>query len=237
VLRAANLGDDADTTAAIAGQLAGARWGVSSIPTEWRDKVVAGERIVALARGLLAGGGGNVDNPSWPHDHFLHAWWVQPGRLLAGEYPGDIEPARAREKVDLLVDTGVRTFVDLTTPADRLVPYQPLVAEVAETRRLDVRHERFPIPDLGVVDDHRYDEVARTIQDGLARGAVYVHCWGGIGRTGTVIGCVLADEGSGYDEIIERLTTLRAASRKVDRRAPEMAVQHELIKRRAAHRR
>ena len=42
VLRAANLGDDADTTAAIAGQLAGARWGASGIPAAWREKVVAG---------------------------------------------------------------------------------------------------------------------------------------------------------------------------------------------------
>jgi ADP-ribosyl-[dinitrogen reductase] hydrolase len=55
VLRAANLGDDADTTAAIAGQLAGARWGASGIPADWQDKVVARDRIVALARGLVLG--------------------------------------------------------------------------------------------------------------------------------------------------------------------------------------
>ena len=39
VLRAANLGDDADTTAAIAGQLAGARWGASGIPVAWRERI------------------------------------------------------------------------------------------------------------------------------------------------------------------------------------------------------
>ncbi len=38
VLRAANRGDDADTTPAIAGQLAGARWGASAIPVPWRKK-------------------------------------------------------------------------------------------------------------------------------------------------------------------------------------------------------
>lgn len=49
VLRAANLGDDADTTAAIAGQLAGARWGLSGIPGEWRERITHGRRIESIA--------------------------------------------------------------------------------------------------------------------------------------------------------------------------------------------
>ncbi len=65
---------------------------------------------------------------------------------------------------------------------------------------------------------------------------MYVHCWGGVGRTGTVIGCVLADEGLGYDEIIDRLETLRRGSRKANRSAPEMPVQHDLLRRRVAAR-
>ena len=153
VLRAANLGDDADTTAAIAGQLAGARWGASAIPSPWREKVVAGDRIAALAHGLYVAGGGATDQTAWPHDEFLHAWWVVPGRLLAGEYPGHPEAMRARQKVDLLVDVGIRTFVDLTTSADKLDPYEPVVRSVAHPRKLDLRHVSFPVPDFGVVDD------------------------------------------------------------------------------------
>lgn len=34
---------------------------------------------------------------------------------------------------------------------------------------------------MAVVDDHPYDDVVPTIDDAMARGAVYVHCWGGIG--------------------------------------------------------
>ena len=66
---------------------------------------------------------------------------------------------------------------------------------------------------------------------------MYVHCWGGVGRTGTVIGCVLADEGLTYDEVIDKLTFLRRSSRKAPRQAPEMPVQHELIRRRVDRRR
>ena len=61
---------------------------------------------------------------------------------------------------------------------------------------------------------------------------MFVHCWGGIGRTGTVIGCVLADEGLDYDAIIERLASLRRGTRKEQRAAPEMPVQHDVIRRR-----
>jgi ADP-ribosyl-[dinitrogen reductase] hydrolase len=56
VLLAANLGDDADTVAAVTGQLAGAIWGASAIPQHWRDRVAWEERIVGKACKLLEGG-------------------------------------------------------------------------------------------------------------------------------------------------------------------------------------
>lgn len=52
-LLAANLGDDADTTAAIFGQLAGAVYGCSGIPQRWQDLLVKGDEMVKLADGLL----------------------------------------------------------------------------------------------------------------------------------------------------------------------------------------
>ncbi|MCC4588899.1 ADP-ribosylglycohydrolase family protein [Xanthomonas sp. NCPPB 1067] len=54
VLRAANLGDDADTTAAICGQLAGAFYGVEGIPPAWRERVQDAAEIMALADRLHA---------------------------------------------------------------------------------------------------------------------------------------------------------------------------------------
>lgn len=51
-LLAANLGDDADTVAAIYGQLAGAYFGVEGIPLAWRDKLAFGRSIDELGRAL-----------------------------------------------------------------------------------------------------------------------------------------------------------------------------------------
>lgn len=52
-LLAVNLGDDADTTGAVYGQLAGAYYGVSAIPEEWVDKLALGDTIRQLADQLL----------------------------------------------------------------------------------------------------------------------------------------------------------------------------------------
>lgn len=56
VVLAANLGDDADTTAAITGQLAGAMYGLSAIPERWLSKLAWRDRIEEAGRALLRGG-------------------------------------------------------------------------------------------------------------------------------------------------------------------------------------
>ena len=53
ILLAANLGDDADTTAAICGQIAGAHYGREAIPLRWRQRVAKGREIENLARALF----------------------------------------------------------------------------------------------------------------------------------------------------------------------------------------
>lgn len=53
VLRAVNLGDDADTTGAVCGQLAGAYWGEAGIPVEWWDELSRKDMIEKAMAGLV----------------------------------------------------------------------------------------------------------------------------------------------------------------------------------------
>jgi ADP-ribosyl-[dinitrogen reductase] hydrolase len=53
VLRAVNLGDDADTTGAVCGQLAGAHWGESGIPAEFLSGLAGRQLIERALQGLL----------------------------------------------------------------------------------------------------------------------------------------------------------------------------------------
>ena len=245
VLRAANLGDDADTTAAIAGQLAGARFGMPAIPDSWLQRLWLRARITSLADGLFDAarppvGDGEMTEPTgqgyltaapraWEFEDSLHAFWIAPG-LLVGEYPGAPESVRTGEKLALLADAGIRTIVDLTTPADRLAPYAPILESVAEQRALDMQRMNVPIPDVSVVDLATYVDMIDTIDRELAaRRGVYVHCWGGVGRTGTVAGCWLRRRGLSATDALARLERARAATAKSHRRSPETGEQRAII--------
>lgn len=237
ILRAANLGDDADTTAAIAGQLAGAHWGWTGIPADWRRWITDGERIAGIAGRLFDEGAGAAPPDPWPHDEFLHGYWVEPGNILAGEYPGALTEDTAHTKVNLLVDHGIRTFVDLTTPQDGMEPYGHVVARAGERRGLDLRRVPHPIPDMGTLPVDQYDQIVSTIRNATARGGVYVHCWGGIGRTGTVVGCLLVDDGEmTADDAFARIDSLRGVTRKHRMAAPQTGVQRDVIRQRAERR-
>ena len=176
------------------------------------------------------------DGAPWEHDATLHAWWVEPGRLLAGEYPGSRTHASTVAKVRALVAAGVES-IDLTTPADHLDSYQAELALEAERARRSIHHFEYPIPDMGVVDQKRYDDILARIRDEMEGGrTVYVHCWGGKGRTSTVIGCHLIDEGLAYDRALKRIADLRVGTRKAKEPCPESAAQHRVLRERSARR-
>ena len=120
---------------------------------------------------------------------------IEPGTLFGGEYPGDRKSDIALARLFSLVEIGVRTFIDLTAKADGLAPYEKLLPELELEAGTSLRRISLPIPDMGVPES---DEAMRKVMDAIRTStaknpAVYIHCWGGIGRTGTVAGCWLRE--------------------------------------------
>jgi len=229
ILRAANLGDDADTTAAIAGQLAGARFGASGIPELWLELLAMRHRIETLADGLHAAATGS--GSPWGCDKEFHAWWVKPGRILAGEYPGSPDPEHHDFKLAALADAGIDTIIDLTRDVERLAPYDQNWMELGRQRGRDLKRMHHPIVDCDVTTPEGYDTIVADIERELAAGrGVYVHCWGGVGRTGTVVGCWHVSRGATADEALEKIASARAGTRKAAREAPEMPSQVDMIR-------
>jgi hypothetical protein len=167
----------------------------------------------------------NVPAPTNPD-----TYWVEPGRLLAGEYPRDADETRARQKLQALLEAGVQVFVDLTEPGERgLVPYAPLLDEARATGH-DVTHHRRSIPDVSVPSATRMREILSLIEASMAEGkGVYVHCWGGTGRTGTVVGCWLVEQGKDEGAPIGVLQALRRACRKRFRPSPDTDEQEAFV--------
>lgn len=161
---------------------------------------------------------------------------VEPGKLLAGEYPFDRNAAIGTLRLRGLIDRGVRRFFDLTQPVDGLDPYEEALGGLAAELDLDLRRYEFPIQDMGVPDDpERVETLLDKIEDEIAAGRMcYVHCWGGIGRTGTVIGCYLRRRGLDGDEALARVQELYSAGmKKVSRHpfSPQTVGQADYVRR------
>ncbi len=167
-----------------------------------------------------------------------NSYWALPGRLLAGEYPGAPERPDAERKLTALIEAGVSRFVDLTeehesTMLGRLLPYDEIAREVARSLGKSVEWERHPIVDDWVPDSP--DRMSRTldaIDSALERGeTVYVHCLGGVGRTGTVVGCWLVRHGRAGEEALSQIAEWWEGVEKIWRFAesPNASWQREYV--------
>lgn len=159
------------------------------------------------------------------------SYWVIPNLLLAGEYPGARTEAEARMKLGALLDAGVRAFVDLTEAGEyNLRPYWPLVQQLAAERDVSVTHRRLSIPDMCAPDPAHMAAILNTIDAFVAAGTpVYVHCFGGIGRTGTVVGCHLVRNGAAGAAALAEIALRRQGTPDGYRQSPETEEQRKLV--------
>jgi protein-tyrosine phosphatase len=158
------------------------------------------------------------------------SYWLVEGRLLAGEYPATTDPHATREKLARFLDAGIRTFIDLTEESE-LERYDGILEELSAERGIETRYVRSGIRDISVPRDHATMEaILDTIAAEIAADRpVYVHCWGGVGRTGTVIGCWLIEQGLTGPAAIERIAELRRITPKGRRASPETDAQCRYI--------
>ncbi len=159
------------------------------------------------------------------------SYWVVAGRFLAGEYPGARSDADAIAKLNRLLDAGVTYFIDLTEAGEYgLRPYTAMAQELGALRGSRITHQRFPIRDMSAASAPTMRAILDAIDATLHHGeTIYVHCFGGIGRTGSVVGCYLVQQGMSGEEALAEIARSRADTPDGWRRSPETDAQRELV--------
>jgi len=159
------------------------------------------------------------------------SYWLIEGQLLAGEYPGAFNEDRARQKLEAILAAGIRSFIDLTQTVDPLEPYEPILQELAASMGLEVSYYRMPIRDMSIPTIEVMAQILSTIETEIAAGRpVYFHCWGGIGRTGTVAGCWLVQQGHTCEDALDRIRELRAGTSDAGGESPQTDRQRAFVR-------
>jgi len=227
VLAAVNLGEDADTTGAVAGGLAGLAYGRRAISAEWAAALARVAEIEALGHRLASLVEGAAPLP--------RSYWVIPGKLLAGAYPGlrpSGQPSETQADLGLILGSGVDAFVDLTAAGEDLgaEPYSSFLEGRSTGPGHPVERRSLPMRDMGS-DPSEVRRALGEIDALLASGrTVYLHCRGGLGRTGTVVGAYIAEKGlAPPGEAAALVHSLRARTDTPGAASPQTEAQLRLV--------
>ena len=147
--------------------------------------------------------------------------------IYAGEYPRNKDDESSYAKLKQFESFGITHFIDLTEEGE-LQPYEPLLYDGAKYLRFPIKDESIPQSTESV---RGLIAKIKRVVNGDSKAKVYIHCWGGVGRTGLIVGCLLSTlYRQSYDETLKKLEKLFSVCPKsVKRHTPETAEQHQFI--------
>jgi hypothetical protein len=158
------------------------------------------------------------------------SYWVQ-AKLVAGPYPGGGFEYDLRARLRLLLEAGVSYFLDLTESGEKgLGSYERILRQEAGTEGMQIEYARAPIRDFGIPTTAQMQEALDLLDAAIARGhTVYVHCYAGIGRTGTVVGCFLVRHGLSGQSALEEIAALRRGISPASQPSPITSEQRGMV--------
>lgn len=163
---------------------------------------------------------------------------MEPGRLMAGAYPGEYDSAASERRLRGLLRCGIRRIITLMeareeSPELRVEPaYHAALERVARQEGVDADVLRFDVHDMSIPSHEQMDAIQQAIDASLdAQRAVYVHCWRGRGRTGTVVGAYLIRRGlATHENFVEVIRALRAETAFPAGDSPETPAQIAFVR-------
>ena len=173
-----------------------------------------------------------------PATPFERSYWVVPGKLLAGFYPSSDIPAVATERLKNLISSEVGHIINLTENDEinrfdkPLVDYIPELIRIGREMKKEITCKKIPVRDLDIPTTDVMKQILDEIDGAVINGkTVYVHCLGGIGRTGTVVGCYLVRHGIAVGaEALAKIKKLRRNDPSAYIQSPETIAQRAFVK-------
>lgn len=154
----------------------------------------------------------------------INSYCVIPGKVYAGEYAGDINNPEL--KVRCFEDFGITHIIDLTEDGE-LKPYSHLL-------NMQIHYLRFPIKDRSVPNSYLdVYELMKQINFIISddHNKLYIHCWGGVGRTGTIVACLYEYYGENYSNAIAHLRhNFKDCPKSQWRETPEDKAQLDFVR-------
>ncbi len=167
------------------------------------------------------------------HGPILNSYWVIPGRFLAGPYPLTSRDAEERQHFRLLLQSGIHTFINLTEPGEYNLPlYHSFLEEEGKSvsPSIQLYHRNFPIHDRSIPTIKVMQKILELVEATLADGSnLYLHCIGGRGRTGTVVGCYLVNHGYEGHAALDQIQAWRKNLPAGDYPSPETEDQVNMV--------
>ncbi len=148
---------------------------------------------------------------------------------MAGEYPASEDSEQTEKTIEGLLSLGITCFINLTEVDDGLPEYEEVVNRLSGGKATVVR---VGVPDHDIPyspDDTNavINLINLEVQNG---GKVYMHCYGGVGRTGMMVGCWLAREaGSGVAGLAKLREVWKLNPKSKFRQSPDVPQQAQYI--------
>ncbi len=252
IIASVNHSGDSDSTGAVTGNIMGALLGYDAIPEYYKKNLELRWLVEEIGNDLATFIPVDEDTKESRRWMKKYVEVVERDRtpiknsyvvcndlnIFAGEYPGDKDMNKCRIKIqDVFCWGKIKYFYDLTCEGE-LTPYAHFLEE-------SKHYTRFPIPDCGIPTNTA--NVARLCQEIIYHGqngywqndGIYIHCWGGVGRTGTIVACLYAylmkNKGMNVEEIYSKsMQQLQDAFSKCPkskfRMSPENYMQREFVR-------
>ena len=168
---------------------------------------------------------------------FNRSYWVVPGKLMAGCYPGSEVNEEAQQKLKGLLEHGIQHIINLMEPDEAdwsgqaFVPSEAHMRYIAEKMGRAITFERMPIKDTWIPSMIEMCNIMDRIDQCIAENkTVYLHCRGGRGRTGTVVGCFLTRHGiSSGQRVLNLIQELRKDTIDHEKPSPETSRQIDMV--------